>query len=117
MVTTVAVMIVTLLGCIVAFYLIGILRDIREIAKTARREVDGFADDFDRIREDVRESVAQVREGVEEGVHVAKTYSRAAGARGVNGVLSFLVDTIVRSRTSRNGRKGRVYTRKATKKE
>jgi methyl-accepting chemotaxis protein len=111
-VTTVAVMILTILGIIISVYLVRILREVEYIARVAREEADELSDDITEITDDIKESVEEVQEGISEGVDTAKAYSRSLEQyRGIGGIIALLFQTIVGVRAQRK-KKG---VRKPTK--
>jgi F0F1-type ATP synthase assembly protein I len=111
-VTTIAVVILTILGIIISVYLVRILREVEYIARVAREEVDELSDDITEIADGIKESVEGLREGVVDGVETARGYSHAfRQASGIGGIIALLLQTIVGVRTQRK-KKG---VRKPTK--
>lgn len=100
-VTTVAVMILTILGIIISVYLVRILREVEYIARVAREEVDELSDDITEIADDIKESVEEVREGV---------------TSGVGGIIGLLLQTImgVRAQRKKKGTGRHTKTKKRT---
>lgn len=82
-VTTIAVAIFTVFGTIVGIYIVRILREVEYMARVARKEVEIVASDIGDISESLKKSVE--------------------GMRGIGGILSLLINTVmdVRAHKSR----------------
>lgn len=93
MVTTGAVVLVTLLGVVILLFVLKILNDLREITAIARREAAEFAKDLDEVRADIKEGVADVREAVGYGLKTAKAASGAASGAGLLRTLTNVVQS------------------------
>ncbi len=106
-VTTVVVVVVGFLAAIAGFYVIAILRELRELAGIAKREATDIAADFDEIREDIKEGVHDVRESVVGGV---KTATRTAGVvvgSGAGETLTLLLESLLEARARKRGTRSR----------
>lgn len=87
-VTTIAVVVLSVLMAFALYYLVQILRRVRDIAELARTEADQLKDDFEDLREDVHEGMAH-----------AKTYARAlTGAMSAQNLITHLMDFIAQAR-------------------
>jgi hypothetical protein len=71
-ITSVAVVIVTVLVAIGLYYIIGILRNIRDVSDRVRRGSEQFAEDVNEFREAIKEDGATVR-------HIFALIMRGAG--------------------------------------
>ncbi len=114
-VTTIAVVILTILGIIIGVYLVRILREVEYIARVAREEVDELSEDISEIAGNIKESVEEVQEGVSQGVETAKAYSRSFGqSHGIGGIITLLLQTImgVRAQRKKKGDRRRTKTKK-----
>lgn len=114
-VTTVVVALFGILGGILAFYLIRVVRDISEITKTVKEQATGISRDIDAVRADIKEGVHEVRENVSEGIASAKSYTKAVAGAGIIRALSGLFQALSEEKAS--GRRARSSTRKNTKRE
>lgn len=112
-VTTIAVMLLTVLGVVVGVYLVRILREVEHIARVAREEVDELSDDVTEIADDIKESVEEVREGIADGVQAARGYSHTLRqASGIGGIVALLFQTIMGVRAQRKKSKQRRRAKK-----
>ncbi len=94
-ITSVAVVVLALLGAVVFGMVIAVLVEVRKIATRTRREVEGIYNDIHAIRSEVREGAGAVRRGIEEGVETMKSYANTArAAGGARGALSFLLEMV-----------------------
>ncbi len=92
-VTTVAVVLFSTVFLIALIFIVRILQDIREITKIARRETAELAEDFDAVRADIKEGVADAREAVSVGLRTAQAASGVAGAAGIMRALVGIFDS------------------------
>jgi len=107
-VSTLAVAFVSVLGILVLYYIVRIVRDISEITQCVKEEAHEIAQDFKEVRADIKDGVHEVRENVEEGVKTAKNYTRAVAGTGIVKAISGFLEALAeekhasaRRRTSR----------------
>lgn len=94
-ITSIAVIVLALLGTVVLGMVVAVLVEVRKIATRTRREVEGIYNDVHAIRSEVREGAGAVRRGIEEGVETMKSYVHTArDTGGARGALSFLLEMV-----------------------
>ncbi len=71
-ITSAAVIVVTVLVCIVLYYLAGILRDVRDVTSRIRQGTEKVSEDLESLRSEVRQGGAHLRA-------VAVYFARRAG--------------------------------------
>ena len=102
-ITSLVVLVMGTLGAIALYLLVRILRDIRDITSTVKKEAVEIAEDFTEVRSDIKE-----------GVHAAKTYTKAvAGATIVKGV-SNLLESFAEEKVESKKRRTRTKKKKTT---
>lgn len=100
-ITSVAVIVLAVLGAVLLGMMIAVLNEVRKIASRTRREVEGLYKDVHAIRAEVREGASAVRAGIEKGVDTITSYAHTArAAGGAQGVLTFLLETVRELRAS-----------------
>ncbi len=83
-ISSIALVILTVLGIVVLAFVIKILRDIAHVAATARREVEELVEDLGEMRSDVKATV-----------HATSRATKAFVASvGMREALSFLVSSV-----------------------
>jgi hypothetical protein len=93
-VTTLVVAVLGILGAVALAYVIKILHDVRDVARTTREEVQKVMEDVDSMRQDVKERW-------EEGNRYAREFAASAGMRSM---LVSLVQTLFEARRRRSRR-------------
>jgi predicted PurR-regulated permease PerM len=89
-VTTIAVVLATVLGCVVLAYVIMILRDIRAIVARAKAEATAVIDDIADLREGIHEVI-------DDGIAVSKAATRAMRPGRLSQTLRSVISTILSS--------------------
>lgn len=93
-VTTVVTVVVGTLVAVLLYYLVCVLKDIRDITNTVKREARGVAADFRAVRTDIREGVEEVRDNVEESITTAQTYAKVVTGTGIVRAVSNLIEAM-----------------------
>lgn len=88
-VTTAVVIILGLLTSICMYYLMHVLRDIRDITATVKREAEGVVEDIHEVRKDIKDGIASAKQ---------YTTHAMAGASVVKG-LSALFESLTEAKT------------------
>jgi len=114
-VTTVVVAIAGIFIILALYYVTHILRDIRDITSTVRKEAKEIAADFHEVRTDIKGGVHEVREKVTEGVETAKTYSQVVAGTGIVKAFAGLLEAFGEEKTQQ--KKRHTKRKKATKKD
>jgi uncharacterized protein YoxC len=114
-VTTLVVALFGIIGCVLGYYLIRVVRDLSEISRTVKQQAQGLAEDFEAVRTDIKDGVHEVRENVTEGIATAKSYTKAVAGAGILRAVSNLFQAFSTEKASE--RTTRRRTRKNTKGE
>ncbi len=115
-VTTIVVVMAGLLAILIFYYLVRILRDIRDITHLVKNEAEEFAHDFKVVRTDIKEGVHEVRENVGKGVKSAQTAGKAVAGAGIVKALSGLLDAFGEEKAESKKRRSTRKRKKVTKK-
>jgi hypothetical protein len=71
-ITSAAVVVVTVLVCVVLYYVARILRDVREVTDRVKRGTEHLADDLENLRRDIKQDGMHLRD-------IAMYFVRRAG--------------------------------------
>jgi len=61
-ITGLSVIVLTIVGLVVLYYLTKIFKDIKHIAKTAKTEADHIAEDVETYRKDLKEGEKEIKQ-------------------------------------------------------
>jgi len=106
-VTTVVTVIVGTLVAVLLYYLVCVLRDIRDITDTVKHEAHDVVADFRAVRTDIREGVEEVRDNVEDGITTVQTYAKVVTGTGIVRAVSNLIEAMNAEAPKRRARSRR----------
>jgi len=106
-VTTIVVMFFGILGVVLLFYVIKIMKEVSEIVHTVKQETEDVAKDFREIRKDIKSEVHEVRVGVSSATHFTKTIAGAGIVRALSSLFEAFVEEKENVRIKRKVKRGK----------